>query len=622
MVGFDSEWSPKSNRRYASYSNLPPGEYIFMVMGSNNDDIWSAEEAVLKIFVEPAYWQTWWFWALIFIASISLIIAAHFYKLYGVKEKNRQLKLINEKLNNEVKERIRVQKQVVASENRFKQLAQATFEAILVSHEGKIIDVNQSAVDIFGYSREEFLQMNSIDLSTPEYHELITEKILTHDSRPYKTKGVKKDGTIISVEIHGKKIIYDNKVLRVTAVTNISEKLKSEAQKENLEKQLRQAQKMEAIGNLAGGVAHDFNNLLTIINGFAELGTAKLKPNHKARRDLDQIISAAEKASQLTKQLLAFSKKQAHKPVALDINQIILNLDKMISRLISVDISINKDLQENLPMIFADPGQIEQILLNLIVNARDAIDTKKEDDSEKQISISTSMVIFDRTYTASHIESIEGVHVCMDIKDTGSGMSEDVRQKIFEPFYTTKSEGKGTGLGLATVYGIVKQNDANITVESEIGEGTSIKIYWPSTEEVLIDIDLENTKSKHLKGTETILLVEDDEGVRNFASSSLKNYGYKVITAASGNEALELIEKDKLDFKMLVSDMIMPGMNGRELSRELLKRNEDLKFLIISGYSHDYISQDGVLEEGINFLQKPFSVSSFVEKIRTILDKN
>ena len=622
MEGFDLEWSPRGKRRIITYSNLPPGEYTFKVKGSNNDGIWNLKETSLKLIVEPAYWQTWWFIALIVIISAVLLVAVHLYKLYGTKEKNKQLSLINRKLKDEVKERVRAQREVVSSEKRFKQLARATFEAIIISEEDKILDVNQSAIDLLGYNREEFIGMPSGNIATPEYQELIKEKMFSHDSNPYKAKCVKKDGAIISVEIRGKEIVYDNKALCVSAITDISEKIHIETQKENLEEQLRQAQKMEAIGNLAGGVAHDFNNLLTIISGFAELGSARLAQNHKAKRDFDQIISASDKASQLTRQLLAFSRKQAYKPKVLDINEIILNLDKMISRLIPVDISIHKSLQEDLPMIFADPGQIEQILINLIVNSRDAIDAKIENGLEKRISISTTKVVFDRKYTTSHIESIEGMHICMEIKDTGAGMSKEVRQKIFEPFFTTKAEGKGTGLGLATVYGIVKQNDASITVESKMGKGTSIKVYWPSTEEVAADIDIGKTDVKHLKGTETILLVEDDGGVRNFASSSLKSYGYKVYSASNGNEALRLIEKDKLSFNMLVSDMVMPGMNGRELSEELLKRNRDLKYLIISGYSHDYISQDGVLEEGINFLQKPFSVSSLIERVRDILDEN
>ncbi|NOG45208.1 MAG: response regulator [Calditrichaeota bacterium] len=614
MVGFDQNWSPQSNRRFTTYSNLPPGEYMFKVKGSNNDGVWNEKETSIKVIVEPAYWQTWWFIALIVVISVILLFAAHLYRLHGISEKNKQLKL-------EVEERINFQKQVVYSEKRFKQLSKATFEAILISDFGKIVEVNQSAIDMFGYSRDEFLKLKSTDLSTSEYRELIEEKIINHDSNPYKAKSVKKDGTVISVEIRGKQIIYDNKVLVVTAITDITEKLHAENHKKDLEKQLLQAQKMEAIGNLAGGVAHDFNNLITIINGFAELGVRKIDPSHSVKRDFDQIISASDKASQLTRQLLALSRKQTHKPEVLDINKIIVNLEKMISRLISADITINKNLHEDLPLIFADPGQIEQILLNLLVNSRDAIEAKADNSSEKQISISTSVIHFDRTYTASHIESSEGMHVCLEIVDNGAGMTEDVRQKVFEPFFTTKAEGKGTGLGLATVYGIVKQNDANISVESELGEGTSVKIYWPSTEEVFVDSDPSESDINHLKGEETVLLVEDDDGVRSFASSSLKSYGYKVYSARNGNEALEMIEKDKLIFDILVSDMIMPGMNGKELSRELLKRDQNLKYLIISGYSNDYISQDGVLEEGINFLQKPFSVSSLVEKVRTILDK-
>ena len=545
---------------------------------------------------------------------------AYFHRLHSINKKNKQLYDLNTRLIQEVSDRKKAEKDLIASKQRFIQLAQATFEAIFITDQDKISEINQSAINMFGYSRDELIGMSISDLVTPVHKEIVNE-IFIENTGPHKATGIKKDSSVFFIELHGKDIDYDNKKLKVLAITDITEKVEADKQKEVLEEQLQQAQKMEAIGSLAGGVAHDFNNLLQVIRGFSEMAVKKLNKSDSVSKDVLQIISTTEKASQLTKQLMAFSRKQTYQPVVLDLNALITELEKIVARLLSTDILIQKNLEDNLPMIFADPGQVEQVLINLIVNARDAINENKNGFAKK-IEITTSKVNIDDKFVSSHIDIKQGDHVCMEIKDSGCGMSKEIQKRIYEPFFTTKPEGKGTGLGLSTVYGIIKQNNAGIDLESKVNLGTSFKIYWPSTEDDIKKTVIENTSSDESKGNETILLVEDEEGIRNFAVISLQQKGYIVHIADNGKKALQLIEDEQIQFDLLVSDLNMPDMNGDELISILYEKMPNLKVLVISGYSDDFISNNGFLDKKVNFLQKPFSIKKLIHKVRTILDKN
>ena len=427
----------------------------------------------------------------------------------------------------------------------------------------------------------------------------------------------KKDGTIY----HEDAIIFplfdsENKI------TNYAGILRDITKEKELEKQVRQMQKMESIGVLTGGIAHDFNNLLTVINGYTDLGIAKYGHDAKIRSILTAIQAAGNRAADLTSQLLAFSRKQIISPKIIDINETILRLEKMLQRIIEEHITLELFLAPGLPKIKADPVQIEQILMNLVVNARDAIHELPPDSAnEKRIQIETNTEHLGPEYVAKHKGANEGDYVSIAVSDTGIGIEESVVNKIFDPFFTTKEVGKGTGLGLSTVYGIVKQNNGNIYVYSEKDKGTTIKIYWPVSEEAQRE-EIEETEIDYeqIRGTETVLLVEDDQFVREVGKDALEEFGYKVVTAGNGIEALELIKKEKIYPKLLITDLIMPKMSGKELAKQIKEIFPSIKIIYASGYTENLIIKNGVLEEGIHFIHKPYQISQFIKLVRQVLN--
>ncbi len=385
-------------------------------------------------------------------------------------------------------------------------------------------------------------------------------------------------------------------------------------ERQQLEEQYRQSQKMEAVGQLAGGIAHDFNNLLTGIMGHAGLAMRALPPGNPIRADLESIQKNADRAANLTRQLLAFARKQIIHPTVLDPNSLILSLDKMLRRLISEDIELVTLLASGLGWVKADPGQLEQILLNLAVNARDAMP-----DGGK-LTIETANVALDQNYTGQHAEVIPGEYVMLAVSDTGVGMTEKVKARIFEPFFTTKEVGKGTGLGLATVFGIVKQSNGYIWVYSEPGRGTSFKIYLPRIK-TMNSLNPVSDKTDNLpRGTETVLVVEDEVSVRTLAARTLSQQGYTVLEAANGEEALHLIQDYSKEIQLLLTDMVMPKMGGKILADQLTALRPKTKILFTSGYTDEAITHHGTLDAGVMFLQKPFSPKILVHKVRQVLD--
>jgi PAS domain S-box-containing protein len=386
-----------------------------------------------------------------------------------------------------------------------------------------------------------------------------------------------------------------------------------------LESQLVQAQKMEAIGHLAGGVAHDFNNLLTVISGYANLlmFDELLQEQHKTK--IDQIIRATERAEALVRQLLAFSRKQIVQPEILDVNGHIQDSMKMLTRLIGEDIMIRFEQGGNLQPIMADPHQFEQIILNLMINARDAIHSNESSENQKRITITTGHIEKQLQPTFSGNKNTR-TYLEIAITDTGIGMDRQTVDKIFDPFFTTKKQGKGTGLGLSTVYGIVKQNKALIDVRSEPGKGTTFKIQWPVAEPRK---KWKTAKKEHRIpfGNEEILFVEDDEAVRTFAEEALKSFGYVVHFARNGEDAIGKLETDEINPNLLITDIILPGMDGWELSRQIKKILPDINILFTSGYSDNELVDKALLEEGVHFLEKPYTISDISSRIREILDR-
>jgi PAS domain S-box-containing protein len=379
------------------------------------------------------------------------------------------------------------------------------------------------------------------------------------------------------------------------------------------EEQLRQSQKMEAVGQLAGGIAHDFNNLLTAITGYSELTLRRLQPEDPLYRNIEEVKKAGERAASLTRQLLAFSRKQVLQPKVLGLNSIISEVEKMLCRLIGEDIDLRTVLEPQLGRIKADPGQIEQVLLNLAVNARDAM------PHGGKLTIETENVYLDEGYAGQHIAVNPGHYVMLAVSDNGTGIDERTRARIFEPFFTTKEAGKGTGLGLSTVYGIVKQSGGNIWVYSEVGRGTSFKVYLPRVDEGAQEYKRSAEPKDALQGTEMILLAEDEDVVRKLTREVLEMCGYKVLEAANGGAALLICERQKEPIHLLITDVIMPEMGGRELSDRLSQLHPEMKVLYMSGYTDNAIVHQGVLNEGANFIQKPFSPDALARKVREVL---
>jgi signal transduction histidine kinase/ActR/RegA family two-component response regulator len=430
----------------------------------------------------------------------------------------------------------------------------------------------------------------------------------------------KKSGEIIWVQIGVAPVVdADNEVIGSVRIhTDITERKRAEETRAKLEAQLRQSQKMEAVGTLAGGIAHDFNNLLTAIMGYSGLALDELSPDDPRYNDIQGIQKTAQRAADLTRQLLAFARRQVVEPRVLDLNELILNMGKMLHRLIGEDIELVTLPGPNPGLVKVDPGQFEQVLVNLAINARDAM------PNGGKLTIETANVILDLDYIREHAEVIPGEYVMLAVSDNGVGMTEEVKFHIFEPFFTTKEVDRGTGLGLATCFGIVKQSNGHIWVYSEPGQGTTFKVYLPRIDEEKPDFPFRHKEFGDLpRGSETVLLVEDEESVRELAARMLRQQGYKLLEAANGNEALQLVQKQPDErIHLVVTDVIMPQMGGKALTDQLKTMRPDIKVLFISGYTDKAVVHHGLLESGIAFLQKPFSPQMLVRKVREVLDED
>jgi PAS domain S-box-containing protein len=473
---------------------------------------------------------------------------------------------------------------------------------------------NPAAEEMFGFTQEEALGRYSYGLivenSSKSQVEAVWQRLLDGDMTAHSTnENTTKDGRTILCEWINIPLKEDNgKVVGVLSmVRDITEKVQ-------LEKRFQQAQKLEAVGRLVGGVAHDFNNALTGIIGFADYLLMSTKEDDPNRQYIEEMKKAGQRAAALTHQLLAFSRKQVLKPEVISLNELIQALEKMIRRLIGEDILFVTKLQPELGQIKADPAQVEQIIMNLVVNARDAMKTGGK------LTIETQNVHLDKNYAKTHIAVEPGRYIMLAISDNGIGMDKETQEHIFEPFFTTKEE-KGTGLGLSTVYGIVKQSGGNIWVYSEPEKGTTFKVYLPGVEEAFVIKKKAEKAVEALKGTETVLVVEDELVVREMIVLVLKDNGYTVLEASNGPEALAIFEQYKDQVNLLLTDAIMPGMNGKELTDRITAMNPNIKVLYTSGYTDDVIVHHGILEEGINFIQKPFVPSLLLQMVREVFEK-
>jgi len=483
-----------------------------------------------------------------------------------------------------------------------------------VGFRGKWHYVSPQVETIFGYSPEEWLagSENWTRLVVDEDHPLIEaaeENCMRARRFQAEYRLRRKDGRVIWVSDNAVFVPgSESHPLMEGIIVDITER-------RVLEDQLQQARRMEAVGRLAGGVAHDFNNLLTIIKGYVELALNRIGGQPELRGNIQQIADAAERAVTLVRQLLAFSRKQVLKPKILDLNGIVLNMDKMVRRLMNENIEMRTSVEKNLGAVKADPGQIEQVILNLIVNARDAMP-----DGGK-LWIETRNVELESGIANDQASIKAGPYAMLSVRDTGVGISAETLPHIFEPFYTTKESGRGTGLGLSTVYGIVKQSGGHVSVNSELRKGTTFQVYLPRVEELAQPRKAEWAEPATGGSDETILLVEDEPAVRELARAVLSEQGYTVIEAQNSEEAVRLAGRHRSEIHLLLTDVVMPGMSGRDLAKHLTALHPYLRVLYMSGYTHNVIAENGTLEEGLSFLQKPFTPQALTQRVRETLNR-
>jgi two-component system, cell cycle sensor histidine kinase and response regulator CckA len=472
---------------------------------------------------------------------------------------------------------------------------------------------NPSAESVFGYSRQEAVGQHGSFIVPAQFRPFVDQvwQDLLNQKGGVRSANdnVTKDGRTISCEWYNTPLVDDSgRALGVASlVQDVTERVA-------LEERLRQSQKMEAVGRLAGGVAHDFNNLLTVILGYSQILAEGVPAGSRLADSTAQIKSAADKASGITRQLLAFSRKQVLSPRVINLNDTMLNLDSLLRRLIGEDIEVLTVPDNNLGSVKADPGQIEQVIMNLALNARDAM------PRGGKLTLETSNALLDESYARRHQPAEPGRYVMLAVSDTGHGMSAETQARIFEPFYTTKEVGKGTGLGLSMVYGIVKQSGGYIWVYSEPDRGTTFKIYLPRVDQAVESSNVDQRPKNVLRGTETILLVEDDAQLRQLSSSVLAHCGYKMLVAASPEEGLAICKENHREIRLLITDVVMPRMNGRQLAEQVVQLSPNVRVLYMSGYTSNAIVHYGVLDPGLWFLPKPFTLSSLVAKVREVLD--
>jgi len=521
------------------------------------------------------------------------------------------------KLSEQIKEE---HEQELQQRNRFIETVLAHLPiglAVNYIDEGRATYINKRFEEIYGWPGEDLADIDAFFQKVypdPEYREelkrRVAEDIQSGDPQRMAWEGIEatgKDGE--KRVISAKNIPLFEQNLMISTVQDITESRR-------LQGQLAQAQKMEAVGRLAGGVAHDLNNLLSPILGYGEMLSEDLPPGDPKREPVEEIVSAGYRARDLVRQLLAFSRKQALEFEVLDTNRVMRDFETLLRRTVREDIRIGMTLSADLPPIRADVGQIEQVIMNLAVNAQDAM------PDGGRLTIESGVVDLDEAYAEGHRGVTPGRHVMLAVSDTGCGMDDHTISRIFEPFYTTKGPGKGTGLGLATVYGIVKQHGGSVWVYSEPDRGTTFKCYFPAVEEGGPTAEASEAKPPvNLRGVEAVMVVEDDASVRKLAVSILERLGYRVYRAPSGGECLRILREDHHLVRLLITDVVMPDMNGKELYERVVELHPHIRVLYASGYTDNVIAHHGVLDEGIHFIQKPFSVQGLAEKVRAALDE-
>ncbi len=518
-------------------------------------------------------------------------------------------------LEQKVKQLEEIEAKLRESEEKFRLAFQTNPDSINLNRaaDGLYLDVNEGFTRLTGYTRAEVIGKTSLELNiwvNPEDRERLIHELMTVGYvEDLKAQFRRKNGQV-GIGLMSARLLRINQENVILSIT------RDITREVALEEQFRQAQKLEAIGRLAGGIAHDFNNLLVPIMGYTDLAMLQLSPADKLYPMLEQIGKAAGRAADLTRQILAFSRRQVLELQPLNLNEVIRDFQPMAQRLLREDIDLDICLSPALDYIQADRAQIDQILMNLVINAGEAMPTGGH------LTIETANIFLDELYFEKYADDKKpGHYVMLAVSDTGLGMDAETRKHIFEPFFTTKAHGQGTGLGLATTFGIVKQHQGHICVYSEPGHGTTFKVYLPRSNETAQPRAITQAGPIAVGGVETVLVVEDEEMVRQLVCETLTAHGYNVIEAGSPERALELAMNRRHNIHLLLTDVIMPGMNGRELQQKLIALNPNIKVLFMSGYTDNVIVRHGILDRNVNFLQKPFTVTSLTQKVRHVLNQ-
>ena len=513
--------------------------------------------------------------------------------------------------------RRRAEQEVAISAERYRQLFESSPLPMWVYDVAslRLLTVNEAAIRRYGYTRAEFLELTLDDLRPPEDVLRLHEDVARRVDAPAVWRHVTKAGELLAVEITAHDLDFEGRVARLVLANDVTER-------QRLESQLRQSQKMEAIGRLAGGVAHDFNNILCVIMSYSETLLDTLEPG-EMRDDIEQIRNAGSRGAALTRQLLMFNRQQLLEPRVLDLNDVLTDMGKMLQRLLREDIELISITAPDLGQVRADLGSLEQVLMNLVVNARDAM------PSGGKLTLETANIELDRGYALDHLGVTPGSYVMIVVRDTGVGMDAATQARIFEPFFTTKERGRGTGLGLSTVFGIMQQNHGHVWVESAPGAGTTFRLYLPRVDAVATPVRPRGRPTT-LYGSETVLLVEDDDQVRAVALTILKKFGYSVIAARDGDEAQRVCEAHPHRIHLLLTDVVMPGITGPELARRLRGIRPDMEVLCMSGYTDEADRKlgSGALDgsddsdDSIEYLQKPFTAEALSLRVRAVIDRH
>ncbi|MBN2425116.1 MAG: response regulator [Calditrichaceae bacterium] len=615
MEGIDDAWHDLENNNSVTFVNLPPENYRFSVQGANDEGLWNEKPFEIIISISPPFWQTIWFWVLSLFVAMAIIYLVYHLRLQQVKKRNIKLEKINKELTEQISIREKMENMLRESEEKYRTLVSSIKQEIFTCDiDGKVYFVNDIIAERLNKNRYDLIGENISVLYSNYDMGTISRHINTVFSR---RKGV--EFNLYSCSDYFPDCLHfsfqplatekNNKDLILGIATDLTEQKK-------LEEQLRQSQKMEAIGKLAGGIAHDFNNLIAVIRGYSDLIMSDIEKDTEAYENILEIDKAGERAAILVRQLLAFSRRQMLEPQVLNLNELIRNMEKMLSRLIPENIEMWIHLDPKLNTIFADPGQIEQVIINLFVNAKDAI------NGNGKLSIRTRNSVLQKNMQSQYPYITSGNYVLLEISDNGCGIPAEIKEKIFEPFFTTKEKGEGTGLGLSTVFGIVKQSNGYIFADSTPGKGSKFSVYLPKTE-IRLEEDRPSLKKESRKGSgETILVVEDEPGLKKMIVKMLTSRNYNVITGSDGLNALKVSREYQGIIHLLLTDIVMPGMSGRELAEIIQQERTGIKTLYMSGYTDDQILQKKILQPGVQYIQKPFTPMFLSEKIRDILKRD